>query len=245
MSSSYDSAVVDTAMIEDPRLLNLPRGIRLLFLEMLVWAKLRRTDGHVPLGAIPRLTDEPEPLDAAGRLEKVGLLRTDEEIGGYWIVDFTRTQMDRATVERKVRNAKEARERYEERHPARRRRDASDVSGDSSGDVSGDATASLPARQQGKGRQDARPPLARAPGARGVRGRSTELGRVFSRLVGHPLPNVENARIMAAAGGSELLARRILADAHGMYKGPKAIIANTVRMLEEHRARTAGGAGTP
>jgi hypothetical protein len=39
VSSSYDSALVDVAMIEDPRLLTLPRGVRLFHLEALVWSK--------------------------------------------------------------------------------------------------------------------------------------------------------------------------------------------------------------
>jgi hypothetical protein len=44
MSSSYDSALVDTATIEDARLLSLERGIRLLHLEAMVWSKLHRSD---------------------------------------------------------------------------------------------------------------------------------------------------------------------------------------------------------
>lgn len=73
MSSSYDSALVDTAMIEDPALLTLPRGVRLLHLEALVWCKTRLTDGFVPTGALPRMTDENDAEEGADMLVGAGL----------------------------------------------------------------------------------------------------------------------------------------------------------------------------
>src|ERR671910_3796500 len=136
MSSSYDAAMVDTAMIEDPRLLCLPRGSRLLYLEMLVWAKLRRTDGHVPLGALSRLTDEPDPIAAATKLAYQELLRTDQEIGGFWIVDFAASQWTAEQVQRRIESQREARERYEERHPNRPRSGSRDKLGERSRDGS-------------------------------------------------------------------------------------------------------------
>ena len=156
MSSSYDSAVVDTAMIEDTRMLGLPRGVRLLHIEALVWCKLRRTDGLIPRGALPRMTDEPDAADAAARLVRAGLWESDE--AGWRIVDYADTQMSRAQVERKVQLARKARDRYEDRHPDRPRRGKKGKRTDASGEPSRDATAlptaSLPARGRQVGRRE-------------------------------------------------------------------------------------------
>ncbi|HUE97387.1 MAG TPA: hypothetical protein VMN39_12060 [Longimicrobiaceae bacterium] len=160
MSSSYDSAVVDTATIDDTRMLALPRGVRLLHIEALVWCKLRRTDGLIPRGALPRMTDESDPADAASRLVRAGLWETHE--AGWTIVGFTESQMSREQVERKVQLARKARDRYEDRHPDRPRRGkkgkskgGTDASPEGSRDATDLPTASLPARGRQVGRKEA------------------------------------------------------------------------------------------
>jgi hypothetical protein len=96
MSSSYDAVVLDTAMIEDERLLGLPRGVRLLHWEAMVWAKLHRTDGRIPAGALPRLTDEPEPWKTAEQLVAAGVWRMTDS--GWLIAVFLDTQMSAERV---------------------------------------------------------------------------------------------------------------------------------------------------
>ena len=138
MTSSYDAAVVDTALIEDERLLRLPRGIRLLYLEALVWCKAHRSDGRIPPTALRRMTDEPDERAAAGQLVEAGLWRMEADC---WVIsDYCRHQMTRDRVERKEARAREARDRYEEGRPGR-----SHHRGDTSPAISPDASASHPA----------------------------------------------------------------------------------------------------
>lgn len=108
MSSSYDSAVIDTAMIEDHRLLSLPRGVRLLNLEAMVWCKAHLTDGFVPSGALRRMTDEPDEEHACQLLVDAGLWERVDK--GWQIVGFTDSQMSAERV-REKREA--ARDRYD------------------------------------------------------------------------------------------------------------------------------------
>jgi len=142
MTSAYDAATIDLTIIEDPRLLALPRGVRYCHLEAIVWAKARRTDGFIPTGALRRLTDEDEPSSAADQLVEAGLWAT--HVQGWEIVGFTAMQMDRAHVERRVAKAKDARDRYEARNPDRPRRGKGDRT-DTSREQSREGTASLPA----------------------------------------------------------------------------------------------------
>jgi hypothetical protein len=119
VSSSLDSALVDTATIEDPRLVVLPRGIRLLAIEALVWSKLHRTDGFLPATAILRMTDEPDPWGAAARLTEAGVW---EGRGDSWqIVGFTETQMSAARVREKQAAAKVRYDRWQQAHMGARR----------------------------------------------------------------------------------------------------------------------------
>ena len=112
MTSSYDSALVDVAMIEDPRLLTLSRGSRLLHLEALVWSKAHLTDGFIPAGAINRLTDEPDSSKAARELVKVGLWNLTAE--GWTIVGFTDTQMSAQRVREKRQASRERYDRWQQ-----------------------------------------------------------------------------------------------------------------------------------
>ena len=155
VSSSYDSAVVDTAMIEDARLLVLPRGVRLLYFEALVWAKLRRTDGLIPRAALPRMTDEPDPADAADRLVQVGLWEAVP--GGWQIVNFTSTQMSAVRVEAQQRAAAERYDRWRSEHPDHPR-----------GKRNGVANGKTNANGNGPARPPSRPP-ARVEGGGGGR----------------------------------------------------------------------------
>ena len=150
MTSSYDAAVIGTHNIEDARLLKLPRGIRLLHLEATVWCKARRTDGVVPRGALPRLTDEPDAAAAAAELIRVGIWREDAD--GWELLDYASSQMSRQRVEKKEERSREYRDAYEERNPGRRRKPTEssgetvgETVGEHSRETSGEASASMPA----------------------------------------------------------------------------------------------------
>jgi hypothetical protein len=106
-------------MIEDPRLVVLPRGIRLLAIEALVWSKLHQTDGYLPRAAVVRMTDEPEPLQAAEQLEEAGIWEPAEG-GGWQIVGFTDTQMSAARVRQKRDGAKVRYDEWLAREDAKR-----------------------------------------------------------------------------------------------------------------------------
>jgi hypothetical protein len=111
MSSSYDAALVDVAMIEDHRLLTLPRGVRLLHLEALVWSKAHLTDGYIPAAALNRLTDEPDAHLAAKQLARVGMW--DMTDAGWRIRDFLDTQMSAERVRAKRQAARERYDRWQ------------------------------------------------------------------------------------------------------------------------------------
>ena len=108
--SSYDAAIIDGTILEDPDLLALPRGTRLLHIEGYVWSRAQRTDGEIPRHLLARIAfDEPDPQAAAAQLVDAGLWAVTD--GGWRIVDFLDTQWSRATVERK---RAQNRRRYEE-----------------------------------------------------------------------------------------------------------------------------------
>ena len=58
---------------EDPVLLELPRGIRLLYVEALVYSNAHGTDGKLPRHVLSRVTDEPDPVAAAEQLVAAGV----------------------------------------------------------------------------------------------------------------------------------------------------------------------------
>jgi hypothetical protein len=144
MTSSYDAALVDTAMIESEAMLSLDYEVRWLWLEALVWSKQHRSDGRIPAGRLRRLTDLGDPEVAATALVEAGLWLMTAD--GWQIVDYADTQLTKARVERKIAIAKDARDRYEDRHPGRSHR-----KGDVSPEESPDASASLPASPPAKG----------------------------------------------------------------------------------------------
>lgn len=73
---------LDDAFNDDPRLIQLPRGVRLLHVEALVWCNKHETDGAVPAYAMRRVSDEPDVDAAIGALVDVGLW-TDLGDGQY------------------------------------------------------------------------------------------------------------------------------------------------------------------
>ena len=113
--SSYDAALIDTATIESEALLSLPRGVRLLHIEALVWSKVHRTDGRIPTGALSRMSDEPEARAAADRLVHAGLWTMTD--AGWLIVGFTDSQMSAQRVRQHQQAAAERYDRWRAKHP--------------------------------------------------------------------------------------------------------------------------------
>ena len=70
---------------DDPDLLGLPRGIRLMHVEALVWSNGHGTDGRLPRHVLARITDEPDPVAAAEQLVASGLW---SEIDAGWSIAF-------------------------------------------------------------------------------------------------------------------------------------------------------------
>jgi hypothetical protein len=93
---------------DDPKLLTLPRGIRLLHVEALTWSNEHTTDGEIPRHALSRITDEPKPEKAAALLASAGLWQETEN--GWAIVDFLVDQLSAAKV-RKDKQLTAARQR--------------------------------------------------------------------------------------------------------------------------------------
>lgn len=91
-------AKLDVGFHDDPRLLALPRSQRLVWVEGLTWCAHQQTDGAIPAFALSRITDDPAPTDAAAALVAAGLWASTE--GGWQIVDYTRTQMTKAGIDR-------------------------------------------------------------------------------------------------------------------------------------------------
>ncbi len=84
--SGYDSAVIGLEIIEHPDLLDLPRTVRLVFIEALVWSRAHLTNGAISRTALRRLTDEEDPERAARQLVKVKRWRTTPN--GWQIIGF-------------------------------------------------------------------------------------------------------------------------------------------------------------
>lgn len=74
-----DKAMVGDDLVGAPEFIRLPRGVRLLLIEMTTWSANRHSEGVVPSHVLPRLTDEPQPEVAAGHLVTAGFLSVDEE----------------------------------------------------------------------------------------------------------------------------------------------------------------------
>lgn len=81
----------------DPLLLTLPRGIRLLWVEGLSYCGQHLTDGLIPRHSLNRITDEPEPLEAAAQLVGAGLW--EEVEAGWQMVGYLDHQWSRDKIE--------------------------------------------------------------------------------------------------------------------------------------------------
>jgi hypothetical protein len=112
VSSSYDSAIIDTAMIHNPDLLAVSSAARFVYVEGIVWSKLNRTDGRVPKHAIRLVSVEVDAESAADELVDAGRW-TDE--GSHWlIVGFLDSQWSAERVALARDNARERRDRFEQ-----------------------------------------------------------------------------------------------------------------------------------
>jgi hypothetical protein len=80
----------------DPDLLALPRGVRLLHVEALVWCNAHGTDGRIPAHMLARLTDESDPEAAAAMLADCGKWRMTAT--GWEISAFLADQLSAAEV---------------------------------------------------------------------------------------------------------------------------------------------------
>ena len=87
---------VGEEFLGDPVLLGLPRGVRLLSVEALVWSNQQGTDGRIPRHMLPHLTDEPDAEVGASQLVVVGKWAATE--AGWEIVRFLEDQWSAADV---------------------------------------------------------------------------------------------------------------------------------------------------
>ncbi|WP_454859077.1 hypothetical protein [Promicromonospora soli] len=100
---------LDDDFNDRPELLALGRSARLLHVEALVWCNRLLTDGSVPRGALPRMTDSPD-LDADVK-ELVGAGLWSETDTG-WQIDWTGQEKAAAVRARQdVRNERQQRYR--------------------------------------------------------------------------------------------------------------------------------------
>ena len=102
-------AKLGDTFIDDPDLLALPRGVRLLHVEAIVWCCKHLTDGQIRGHVLPRLTDEPDPLGAAAQLVAAGFWRTSGE--GWEVVGFLDDQPSRQQVEQRHEDSRLRQER--------------------------------------------------------------------------------------------------------------------------------------
>lgn len=102
-------ARLDDTFVDDPDLLRLPRGARLLHVEGIVWSCKHLTDGLLERHVLRRLSDEPDLEEAAGLLVDAGLWADDEL--GFRIVGFLEQQPSRLEVQQRRENTKERQDR--------------------------------------------------------------------------------------------------------------------------------------
>jgi hypothetical protein len=88
---------LDDTFADDPNLLALPRGVRLVHVEALVWCCRQLTDGAVPRHALRKVTDEDDIAAAAVQLVEAGLW--DATDTGWQIVGFLDLQPSRCEVD--------------------------------------------------------------------------------------------------------------------------------------------------
>jgi hypothetical protein len=101
---------------DDPALLQLPRGLRLLYVEALCWSAKQETDGRLPAYVVARITDEPDPLAGMAELVRVDLVQ--ELADGGWLL--TRFEDEQISAEEMSvrRNLAAKRQQRRRRHVA-------------------------------------------------------------------------------------------------------------------------------
>lgn len=100
---------------DDPALLALPRTVRLVHFEALVWANRHGTDGSIPKHMLPRITDDDAPVAAAEHLVAAGKWVPCE--GGWEILGFLDDQPSADDV-RRTRDLARLRQRRQRQHRA-------------------------------------------------------------------------------------------------------------------------------
>ena len=130
-----------------PEMLEVSRSARLLHVEALVWCNRLLSDGRLPKGALPRISDSPDPEADVTELVKAGLWEPDADRG--WRIDWTDQEAADNVRERQAARA-QTQKRYRERQ-------AKHVAGDHSmcdprfcrGAVTGNATGNATSHMSG------------------------------------------------------------------------------------------------
>lgn len=163
---------------DDPRLLEVTRSARMLHVEALVYCNRHLRDGHLPQGALGRITDAEDAPGDADQLVRAGLW---DEVEGGWQIDWT-DQESAEEVRERQRYRADKQKRYRDRKNRHERGDHSDcdpryckkavtghVTSNGDGNVTGRVTPSRPVPSRpktgtgtdsGTDRADARPPAA-------------------------------------------------------------------------------------
>lgn len=117
--ANRDAALIDVTILEDPRLLPLPRSTRLMQIEAYVWCRQHRTDGVIPRHMLARFAFDADDREAAAAsLVDAGLWRSIS--AGWRIVNFLTTQMSRRRVEHKRQVDRDRWDRWQEGPPPKR-----------------------------------------------------------------------------------------------------------------------------
>lgn len=161
-----------------PDILEVSRSARLLHVEALVWCNRQLTNGRLPKGALPRITDSPDPEADVAELLAVELWELDGERG--WQLDWS-DQEDAESVKGRQAARAQTQKRYRERQAKHAAGDhslcdprfcSSAVTGNATGNatshITGHETPSrpVPSRPVPKGQgqdQEGRPGSAGAP----------------------------------------------------------------------------------
>jgi hypothetical protein len=95
-------AKLDDRFHQDPQLLRLPRGVRLLYVEGLAYCAQQLTDGFIADYMLRKITDEPDPEAAAAVLVEGELWESTQQgrDSGWNVREYLTTQSSREDVER-------------------------------------------------------------------------------------------------------------------------------------------------
>lgn len=182
--------LTDTAT-DNPAMLALPRGVRLLHIEAMIWCNRYGTDGRIPRNALARFTDEPDVDNAASALIDAGLWKVTPD--GWEIVGFT----DPAVWDQLSADQVE-RQRALKRERTRRWRERRDASRNASHDASGDGAQPSPAQPS-----PAQPEGSGAVAGAGTAG-SDGTGLAADPPTGRPVGAVDPAELHITIDGEEV-----------------------------------------